>query len=90
MIVISVVITLEYFIHYSLLYLYAKLSLLYVPFLVLLIFSMYRVLKYFCCACASRAKQWMVIHYHDKGNTSLSEHKPLLKPVTMTEVVLDD
>ena len=71
-------------------YLYAKLSLLYVPFLSLLVFSIYRVLKYFCCACAIYAKQWMVIHYRDKGNTSSLEHKPILKPVTTTEVVLDD
>ena len=71
-------------------YLYAKLSLLYVPFFVLLIFSIYCVLKFFCCACVIRAKQWMVIHYRDKGNTSSSEHRPLLNLVTTTEVVLDD
>ena len=62
--VISVIVTVEgFFYQYSQQpfdtqpYLYAKLSLLYVPFLVLLIFSIYRVLKFFCCVCVIRAKQ---------------------------------
>ena len=71
-------------------YVYAKLSLLYLPFLVLLIILIYRVLKYFCCACGIRVKQWMTIYYRSKQNTSSSEHKPLIKPVTTTEVVLGD
>ena len=75
---------------YNISYLYAKLSLLYLPFLVLLIILIYRVLKYFCCACGIRVKQWMTIYYRSKENTSSSEHKPLLKPVTTTEVVLGD
>ena len=61
---------------------------LFLPFLFLLTYFIYRVLKYCCCACVT----WSIHRSSpdDENNPSPSEQQPILAPPTTTEVTLDD
>ena len=66
---------------------------LYLPFLCLVVYLLYRLFKYCCCYCATLSKNTQKNSLYDNDNNDPSEpteQQPLLVPPTTTEVGLSD
>ena len=66
---------------------------IYFPFIVLLGYLIFCLLKCCCCACVApmqRSNIHQVIPVGQANPSSLAEHKPLLNPPTTSEVTLND